>query len=802
MSRVEIRGARTHNLAAVDLDLDTDALTVFVGRSGSGKSSLAFDTIHAEGQRRYLEALSTRLRQTIGVLPRPPVDIVAGLPPTVALTQHGDVPPGPVTLGAYAELDVILRVLFGRAGTQHDPATGDVVTATPHDAIVAALLSLPAGSRLTLEAPVRVIEDGAGVLREIVRAGFSRVRVGDAITRVEEVVPASLGPGDVVRIVVDRIRLGDDRRDRVHDAVRTASRAGGGVVVAVVGDEETTWTDRPYSFATHTALPDLSPALFRAPGPHACPTCEGTGARGDAPCPDCGGTGLGPVARAVTFADRTLPWVQACTVGALADEVATWPRDAVSTPLLAELASRLRALVDVGLDHLAVDVPVARLSAGEQQRLRLARQVGSDLSGVLFVLDEPSAGLQRDQVARLVGLLRRLRDQGNGVLVVEHHPDVIAAADRVVEFGPGPGREGGRVVFDGPPAALAGADTPTGVWLGRPLSSERPPRRVDGWLTLRGASERNLVGDAVRVGLGRLTALVGPSGAGKTAVLDALGAHLAARWVADPPTLSGTLDGGPDLTRALVVDDASARRSRRSMPATYTGLWDTLRELLAATHEARVRGLEANAFSLNVVAGRCEACGGLGVRRVDLQFLPSVDVPCEVCDGRRFAGDVLEVRWKGRNAAELLDLTADEALPLLAGHPRLEEGLRALRDVGLGYVALGQPAHTLSGGEARRLRLARELARAARRGAADTVFLLDEPTAGLHPQDVAVLAALLHRLVDEGATVVVATHHAQLAAACDHVVVLGPGVGRAGGRVVAEGAPDDVLDQVASRVEP
>lgn len=784
-AQLTIRGARVHNLANLDLDLPSDGFVVLVGPSGSGKSSLAFDTVHAEGQRRYLEAMSARLRLTLGAMPRPEVDSVRGLPPTLALAQTSAPTVG--TLASLTELDVVLRVLFGRAGVQRCPLSGEVVTATPHDVIVGTLLGLPERTRLHVEAPAPGGGDARARLEELVRQGFSRVRVDGEVRPIEEV--RDLAEGAIVRVVVDRILVGPDRRDRIHDAVRTAARVGRGVVVAVTDATERVFTDRPISFATGRVLPELRPALFRPTGADVCAACLGKGQVDDVACGVCGGTGLGDAALAVSFEGVGWRELWEMPLARMRELSGRWPATPVTSPLLAELSSRLDALVDVGLGHLAPRDRLGDLSAGELQRARLARQVGTDLAGVLYVLDEPAVGLDAEQVDRLVVLLRRLVGKGNGLLVVEHDPRVIAAADRVIEFGPGAGPDGGHIVFDGPPDALAKADTATGRWLagGQVLPrGDHTPRL--GWITVDGARVRNLTGDPIRVARGALNAFVGPSGGGKTAALVAIEAHLRAALAnAEPPP--GRLTGADGIARVLSVDELSARRTRRSMPATYVGLWDTLRELLASTNEARARGLDAARFSLNVAGGRCEACQGFGVRRVDLEWLPEVEVPCEVCDGRRFASDVLQVRWKGLDASQILDLRVDEAHPILAGHPRLEEALRALHDVGLGYLTLGQPSPTLSGGEARRLKLARELVRAARRGGDDTIVLLDDPTSGLHPVDVVVLHALLRRLADEGATVVLATHMSSLVAAADHVVRFGPGVGPDGGRVVSSGPP-------------
>ncbi len=748
---IVVRGAREHTLKGIDLTIEAGTLVAFCGRSGSGKTSMALDTLHAEGRRRYLDALAFGRRSAVGALPRPAVDGILGLPPTVAIEQIAPPPARTATVATATDLLAVLQVLWGRAGTLRDPVSGAPVVVTPIDAIVAEVLSWPEGTRLHIEAPLPSAEDGAGVLREVVRAGFGRVRVGGAVVAVEAVRPADLD-GEA-RLVVDRLKVRPDRADRLYDALRTASRAGQGRVVVVADDT-------PHPFAAHPvgedgrALPERSPALFRTPGAHACGRCGGRPAPEDPPCPACGGTGWGPVARAVTFAGHTLPEVLARPVSWLAHGLEDGPRDAVTEPLLDELARRVDALVRLDLGALPLDRDATALSSGEWQRVRLASHLGADLSGVLAVVDEPEAGLDEARVAQVGAVLQALVAQGNTVIVIAHHPVLLSMADRAVEFGPGPGPAGGSIVYDGPPSGLAKADTPTGrAWRGE-IGLDRPARDGSGDLAVPGWQA------AVR--RGGLTAVVGVSGAGKSGLLAAVSA------------LAGEA-GSADLERLVTGDGQAARGSRRSMPATYVGLWDVVRDLLAATAEAKVRGLEARAFSLNVAGGRCETCLGLGSRRVSLDVVADVDVPCETCEGRRFAADVLSVTWKGRHAAQLLDLRADEALVLLAGHPKLEEGLRALVEVGLGYVPLGQPVDTLSGGEQRRLRLARALVRAVRRGADDTLVVLDDPTAGLHPADVPTIVDLLDAFTARGATVVVATHHAPLAAVADRVIAVAEG---------------------------
>lgn len=758
---MRIIGAREHNLQAIEVELDLGQITAFVGRSGSGKSSLAFDTLHGEGQRRYLEALSTRVRPSGSLMPRPKVDVLEGLPPTIALAQQRAEGSARTTIGSHTEITQTFRTLFGRLGTQICPISGEELSPQSHDQIVSKLRSLAEGARLFIEVPIEVGEQAKGVLDEVRIAGFSRVRVDGTVQRLDEVAPGALSGDSQVRIVIDRIKLRADRIERLHDALRTASRSSFGVIVVVADGQELVFTDRPYSFGAKRAYPPLEPALFRAPGPHCCHVCEGTGRVESEACHVCGETGLGELARAVRWEGLTLPEILGMPMETLLEVSEAWSLDAVSTPLITGLRHRLQGLCEVGLGALSLGRRCDQLSSGEYQRVRLSKQVGSALAGVLYLLDEPAGGLDGEQVEGIVGAMKGLRGKGNGVVVVAHHPQIIAAADRVIEFGPGPGKAGGRLIFDGAPEDLLRADTPTGRWLSGREHLEAPepvPERPLGHY------------EGLTWTWGGVTTLRGVSGSGKSRRL----AGLVARLKAQLEGSEEALDGADHLQRLVVAEAGAARRSRRSTPATYSGMWEVMRPLLAATREAQVRGMEASTFSLNVKGGRCESCKGLGVRRIELGALPPVDVVCEVCHGRRFASDVLEVRWRGLNAGEILDLTVDEAHGILAGHPRLEEILRTLKKVGLGYVQLGQPVHTLSGGEAQRLKLGRELIRAIRRGGDDLMIILDSPTRGLHPADVSVLNDLFHSLSREGATVVLASHHPGLAEASHHVVTLDP----------------------------
>ena len=732
MNTVVLRGVRQHNLRDLDLDLPLGCLIAFTGVSGSGKSSLALDTLHAEGRRRYLEALSSELRHAARGLSAPDADHIGGLPPTVALEQRARAPGPRVTVGTASAVRPILAVVAARQGLAHCPDCGHPVRVWAHDAIVGALGALPAGTRLLLEAPVALGADPAGVLGEIARAGFSRVRVDGAVVRVE----GAPVPQESLRVVVDRVKVRLGFEARLHDSVRTAVRAGQGAVVAVTPAGESVYAARPVCLDCGRELPPLTPALvsFRSPR-GACPTCRGTGRVADRTCPDCLGSRLRPEARGVTLYGERLVDLEDLGARALAERVAAWPEDPIAGVARGELRRRLEVLVRLGLGELPLATGAQELSAGQRQLLRLARQVGSRLSGVLYVLDEPTAGLDAVAAGRVVGVLRELVDSGSTVIAVTHWEEVVWAADYLVDFGPGAGARGGEVVYEGPPAGHTDLDRSTGRWLAGRIHTRSLERAPRGYLRAGGRD----------VPLGCLVGVTGPMASGKTRLL-------------------GALAGAAGELRVVTLEEGTGGRSVRSMPATFAGVWTPLRGLLASTREAKLRGLDAGHFSLSRPGGRCEACRGLGEIRVELGPLPEVWLRCEVCDGQRFSGDVRAVRWRGHGPHELLDLRAEDAAVLMAGLPRIDAPLRALVDVGLGYVPLGQPGHTLSGGEARRLRLARELAGRAGEG---TLFLLDTPALGLHAEDQAHLVSVLQRLVDAGSSVVLATVEPLLLDACD-----------------------------------
>ena len=715
---------------------------VFCGVSGSGKSSLAFDTIHAEGQRRYLEALARGM--PAGLPPR--VDRISGLPPTIALSQRDGGRPGRATVGEVAQVAPVLRVLFARGGVQHCPKCGRPVEPRTHDEIVAAILARPEGTRLTVEAPIAGGSDPA-VIAEVQRAGFSRIRIDDEVMRLDDLDRGALAGATLVRVVVDRIKIHPDRRSRLADSVRLAAQAGGGIVVVTHPDGETTFVDTPRCVHDGTLLPALDPAnLSPYAGPGSCPTCKGSGRVAEGGCPDCNGARLAPAARAVRWRQTTLPELGHRPLRTLSEVLAD-PESEIERTTLADIARRVEQLVQLDLGHLELDRAVTALSGSEWQRLRLARQTANGLSGVLFVLDEPAAGLSAEHVPAVVNLLRSLVREGNTVIAVEHHEAVIRAADRVIEFGPGAGQAGGRVVFEGTVASLLTADTATGHFMsGRQRLGSRAIQPPEAAVAVPPGWRRDGGGAALELPRQRIVAITGPAGSGKSTLLEQLAMSIAV----DAPTLA--LRGAEDLKRAWVVSEGAGRVARSS-PATYLGVWDRVRELLAATREAKIRGFTPGTFSLNTTGGRCAACKGTGERRVDMGPLPDVVEPCPVCGARRFEADVLEVRWKGHDPSQLLALSGEEAYALLSGHPVVEGLLRAMVRVGLGYVPLGQSSLTLSGGEAMRLALAKELGRAWQRGAGDTVLLVDEPARGLHPADFAGLTSLFRELTDQGATV-------------------------------------------------
>ncbi|MBN2193000.1 MAG: excinuclease ABC subunit UvrA [Polyangiaceae bacterium] len=914
-----IRGARQHNLNVPELVIPKHRLVVFTGVSGSGKSSLAFDTLYAEGQRRYVESLSSYARQFLGQMEKPAYDHIRGLSPTIAIEQKAASANPRSTVGTITEVHDYLRVLYARIGVQHCPQCGEVVAALSTDEVVQRVAALR-GPHLVL-APLVAHRRGEfrELLADLASRGFVRVRVDGVVARLEALGPLDRRRKHTIDLVVDRLDPTAVERGRLHDSLETALREGQGQVVVerAEGDGGIRLSQSRTCTRCGLGLPSLSPQSFSFNNPVGmCPECNGLGHRTemdpallvpdptrslfegaivplastmqrrsgitwgmvdavrrefkidfkrpwhllpdehqklmlygtgsrrfrvswqgshgdvtwpmayegivptmtrrfretksedmrryymqfltDALCRDCDGTRLRAESRAVTVAGKSLVAVLAMSVAEASQHFSSVRLEGsearVAQEILKEVRGRLGFLGSVGLDYLGLDRAGASLSGGEAQRIRLASQLGSELSGVLYVLDEPSIGLHQRDNRRLIDTLCQLRDGDNSVIVVEHDAETIESADWVVDFGPGAGRQGGRVVFSGTPAKLRRADTLTGRYLARKVAIPTPRTRRGprGWLRVIGAREHNLRNIDVAIPLGTFTTVAGVSGAGKSSLVAGILYPALARKLHCAEIRVGAhdrIDGIEALDKVIHIDQAPIGRTPRSNPATYTKAFDLVREIFAATPNARAAGFAAGRFSFNVPGGRCEACHGDGMKRVEMHFLADVFVPCEVCHGRRYNEATLAVRYRALDIAQVLDLTVAEALKLFAPYPKLARILRTLADVGLDYVHLGQPAPTLSGGEAQRVKLSRELART---DTGRTLYVLDEPTTGLHFDDVKKLLGVLDRLVAAGNTVVVIEHHLDVIRCSDHVIDLGPEGGAGGGEIIAMGTPEEV----------
>ena len=922
---IVVRGAREHNLKSVDVEIPRDRLVVITGLSGSGKSSLAFDTLYAEGQRRYVESLSAYARQFLEQMEKPDCDAIEGLSPAIAIEAKGTGRNPRSTVGTVTEIADYLRLLYARVGRPLCYSCGREIAAQTVQQVVDRLTALPADTRLFVYAPV--VRDRKGEHRkeldELRRGGFVRVRVDGTLRELAEDIALARTVRHTIEVLVDRLIVRAGVATRLADSLAVAFRHGEGTALVEVVEPGAT-APRPLFFSERHACPtcgvsypELAPRFFSFNSPHgACPACGGLGVerrfdpalivpRPQAPLPDalssvvlralprleavlaglaaqyrfrpgtpfkdlpatvravllegsgeqevefehggrtvrrpfagllalcrrrqqetrsawlredleglvrdrrctaCEGTRLRREARFVRVGGRSIVEVSALPIGdalAFFRGLALSPTESeIARPIVKEILARLGFLIDVGLDYLALDRGAATLSGGEGQRIRLATQIGSKLVGVLYILDEPSIGLHQRDNARLLATLRQLRDLGNTVVVVEHDRDTILAADHVIDMGPGAGVHGGRVVAAGPPAAImADPASLTGRYLAgtEEVPVPRPRRRGSGWtIGVRGARANNLDGIDVDVPLGTMTCVTGVSGSGKSSlVVDTIYPALAQRLGGgrQEPGAHDQLSGWQMLDKVIEIDQAPIGRSPRSNPATYTGVFGPVRELFAQLPEARARGYGPGRFSFNVKGGRCEACAGDGLIAIEMHFLPDVFVTCEVCGGRRYNRETLEVHFKGRSIADVLDLSVAEALDFLGAVPAVRQRLEALREVGLEYIRLGQPATTLSGGEAQRVKLARELAR---RATGRTLYVLDEPTTGLHFDDVRRLLQVLGRLVDAGNTVLLIEHNLDVVKSADYVIDLGPEGGAQGGHVVAAGTPEEIAASAAS----
>jgi len=931
MQYIRVRGARTHNLKGIDLDLPRDRLIVVTGLSGSGKSSLAFDTLYAEGQRRYVESLSAYARQFLSMMDKPDVDRIEGLSPAIAIEQKAASHNPRSTVGTVTELYDYLRLLYARAGTPRCPEHGIDLEAQTVSQMVDQALKLPEGAAIALLAPLVSERKGehAEVLADLASQGFVRVRLDGRFHELDALPRLDPKRKHTIEAVVDRLRVRPDAGSRLAESFETALRLSGGLArIAFLdsdpqagaapgaraaegapgGPAEIVFSSRHACPVCGYSVPPLEPKLFSFNNPAgACPQCSGLGVEqffdparvvthptlslasgairgwdrrnahffeliqalarhyrfdietpwnelapeirqvvlygsgaepirlqrrrepfegilpnlerryretqspavrdelarylGVRPCPECAGTRLNRAARFVFVAGRTLPEVSRLDVGgALAFfrglKLPGW-RGEVAAKIVKDVADRLQFLVDVGLDYLTLDRSADTLSGGEAQRIRLASQIGSGLTGILYILDEPSIGLHQRDNRRLLDTLRSLRDLGNTVIVVEHDEEAMLAADYIVDLGPGAGAHGGTVVAVGTPREItANPASLTGQYLsGRrsiPLPERRAQRDPERQIRIVGARGNNLRNVTVDIPVGLFTCVTGVSGSGKsTLVLDTLFAQLAARLggVAGQSAPCERIDGIDLIDRVIDIDQNPIGRTPRSNPATYTGLFAPLRELFASVPESRARGYDAGRFSFNVKGGRCEACQGDGVLKVEMHFLPDLYVPCDVCQGRRYNRETLEIRYRGRNVHEVLEMTVEEALRFFQSVPAVAGKLQTLSDVGLAYLRLGQSATTLSGGEAQRVKLSRELGK---RATGRTLYILDEPTTGLHFEDVARLLHVLHRLRDEGNTIVVIEHHLDVIKTADWIIDLGPEGGDRGGRIVACGTPEQV----------
>ena len=924
-----VKGARANNLKNIDVTIPRDKLVVMTGVSGSGKSSLAFDTVYAEGQRRYVESLSSYARMFLGQMDKPDVDYIEGLSPAISIDQKTTSKNPRSTVGTVTEIYDYLRLLWARAGTPHCPNCGKEIRQQTIDQIIDQVLALPEGTRIQVMAPVIRGKKGehAKVFEDAKRSGYVRARVDGSLYELDEEIKLEKNKKHSIEIIVDRLIIRPDIRQRLTDSVETAAKLSGGLVIVNLLREE-----KDLSFSQNYACEDcgismeeLTPRMFSFNNPFgACPTCTGLGnqlkadpalmiqdggksildgaiqasgwnnIRGDGisrmyfdalskkykfsltepwnslsdeakniilygtkgetlelhydqprgkgvlkqafegicnnierryketqsdasrkeleelmsecPCPDCQGRRLRKESLAVTVGEKNiyefttlsvedaLVWMDGLTL--------TEQQMLIADRILKEIRSRLGFLKSVGLGYLTLARSAGTLSGGESQRIRLATQIGSSLMGVLYILDEPSIGLHQRDNDKLLATLKNLRDLGNSLIVVEHDEDTMRSADYLIDIGPGAGVHGGQVVAAGTPAeVMANPDSLTGQYLSGKKKIEVPAVRRPGngkVLKVIGASENNLRHIDVEFPLGTFTVVTGVSGSGKSSLVNEvlfkrLGAELMRMKVR--PGKCDRIEGIEQLDKVVNIDQSPIGRTPRSNPATYTGLFNDIRDLFASTQEAKSRGYGQGRFSFNVRGGRCEACSGDGLLKIEMHFLPDIFVPCEVCKGRRYNRETLEVRYKGKNIADVLDMTVDEALDFFSALPKLKKRLQTLQDVGLGYVKLGQPSTELSGGEAQRVKLATELSKQA---TGKTIYILDEPTTGLHSDDVRKLLEVLQRLVDAGNTVVVIEHNLDVIKCADHLIDLGPEGGDGGGTIVVTGTPEEVAACPAS----
>lgn len=801
MPWLEIVDAHKHNLKNVHLRIPKKKLVVISGVSGSGKSSLAFDTIFQEGQRRYLESLSTYARQYIKSLERPDVQCIRGIAPTISIDQKHASYHFNSSVGTISEISPFLRVLFARLGNAHCPKCDQPIDRLSRSQMAERLHERFPGEPLQLFSVLVRNRRGhyQALLEKYRRRGYLKALVDGAVFDLENLPELDRHQRHTIAVQVDEVETRPEERERIAESVAVALQEGDGeLLVKRAGGGLQVWSERLHCDACGISLREPQPGTFSFNSPEgACPLCQGSGgSESGLSCPDCHGSGLNPEARAFRLDGRGIHELGEMEAADLAAFFRAWrpaPGQAeVARPLLPQIRQRLESLVSLNLGYIALNRRLHTLSGGELQRARLVSQIGFRLHGIIYILDEPSIGMHPAEQRNLIRLLRELRDQGNSVLVVEHDEATLRAADYIVDVGPGPGERGGEIVFAGPRSALRRARaslTSAYLYRRRSLAMAKSYRTGTEWLELRQVSVNNVREADLRLPLGALTVVSGVSGSGKSSLLvDALypllQRHLEPGAASGPLPQAGTLTVPPRLKRALLVTQSAIGKNSRSCPATYVGILPMIRELFSGLPEAKVRGYGPGRFSFNVRGGRCEACEGLGVQKLQMSFLPQLEVACPACEGRRYNSETLRVHYRGHSIADVLEQTAAEAGRLFANVPWLASRLRVLDDVGLGYLRLGQSSTTLSGGESQRIKLTRELARPAAR---PTLYILDEPTVGLHFEDVGNLLRVFGSLIVNGHTVVVIEHNLDVLRAADHVIDLGPGGGRHGGRVLYQG---------------
>lgn len=836
--KIVIKGAQEHNLKNIDLTIPRDKLVVFTGLSGSGKSSLAFDTIYAEGQRRYVESLSAYARQFLGRMEKPNVEYIEGLSPAISIDQKTTSRNPRSTVGTVTEIYDYLRLLFAHIGKPYCYKCGQPIQAQTVEQMVDQVMQLPEGTKLQLLAPLVRGRKGEykSILEEVSKKGFVRVRIDGEIKDLGEEIVLNKKKKHSLELVVDRIVLHPDSAQRLADSLQTALVEGDGLVlVDLLEGEEMIFSEKFACSSCGSSFQEISPRLFSFNSPFgACPQCNGLGVQMDIDpylekryqeraseylvrevakeynqstvCSKCNGARLRPEALAIKIAEQSIAQVCSLSIGHLQNFFATLQlterEKLIAGEVLKEIQARLNFLVDVGLDYLTLNRAAGTLSGGEAQRIRLATQIGSGLVGVLYILDEPSIGLHQRDNERLIQTLKRLRDLGNTLVVVEHDEDTIREADYLVDIGPGAGVHGGEVVAKGDLAAIMACEqSETGLYLSGKKTIPLPEviRQPNGkYLEVAGARENNLQNIDVKIPLGLFVCVTGVSGSGKSTLVNEILYKGLAKELNHAQTQPGAhkkIRGLEYLDKVINIDQSPIGRTPRSNPATYTGVFTDIREIFVQTPEAKMRGYKVGRFSFNVKGGRCEACEGDGILTIEMHFLPDVHVPCEVCHGQRYNRETLEIRYKGKSIAQVLAMTVEEAKEFFAAIPKIQRKLQVLCDVGLGYIRLGQSATTLSGGEAQRIKLATELSK---RSTGRTIYILDEPTTGLHFADIHKLLDVLQRLVENGNTVLVIEHNLEVIKTADYLIDLGPEGGSGGGKVVAVGSRDVIAESPLS----